>query len=554
MLLLNDQLKHHLENWEADPSVAVDNHGIDDDSLVDDTPNHDDSKLAHRQESNVSNCPRNTNMLLTRCWDALILCVGFLLGVHAHDYWNWNWTSVSFWTVAIAVVLGIVSAFVICGNSLRQLQRARRSAVLQAQRVELASLLSRIGAPPPFLSRMKLEVLLVERDNPTEALQDAIDLVKSFTQLLTTIDSSLDRMKSATSMELGLGIWSPAVSRVEHHRPMRTPCALITAKTILAQGLQRGLELFQSQTQMQRQMNGNGELQVPITMDTVVTISSLQVARRDLVLALTHSIWIPRNKKDTKYCVDTMEEIDVYLRASLLEHHADESSSSLHCVAQHMHAAEIALWVYSRETENEVARQEWIQRFHALLKMANTLQETKTTGRTSNMPSDDEQAPAQVLQSEIISSPSNFEDSGNMVGTNRGSSTHVAAPRTLVFSGKGLVPRKRPQSAGITTPSLLAPSTTSGSAIAQAMLFQELQTYLAANANADEVSVNGALDQCEEDVDESAHGDDTSGRQFVIPDRLLAELALSISKDPPRGETIELFCDRPLSPLEENRA
>jgi hypothetical protein len=551
MLLLSDQLKHHLENWEADPRDAVANddiHDIDEDSLVDEMSNHNDNDLANRRVSSDRTSPMNNNILLKPCWchswDALILLVGFALGIYSHDYWNW--TSVSFWTVAIAVVVGSMIASVFCGNYLRRLQRTRRHAVLQAQHVELATLLSKIGAPPPCLSRMKVGLQL-ENCNPKETLQDVIDLVKSFAQLLTTIDSSLDRIKSATSMELGLGIWSPAISRVEQHRPRRQ-CALMTAKIVLAQGLQRGLELFQLQ-----QKCGNGKERVPFTMETVVTISWLQLARRDLVLALTQYIWMPRSEQNTKYCIDAMEEMDAYLRASFFERHEDEPSS-LHLVAQHMHAAEIALWAYSRETENEIARHEWMQQFHELLKVACALQETKNMGRRPDSPHDNKQEQARSLTTEIISSPLSFEDTGNMVETNGVSLVPEAAPRTLVFSGKGLVPRKRTQGAAIMTTPSPAASTTAGGGIAQAMLFQELQTFLAANANADEVSLNGEHDHCEEDLDESARSDDASGLRFEVPDRLLAELVLSINKDPPGGETMELFCDHTFSPVEDSSA
>ena len=578
MLLLNDQLRHHLENWDVDPSVANDTHVVVvADSLVDKESECDkDNKLTVGRGNKKTSHSRNSGILLALTetlnrlycmallWDAPAIATtlfvgGFAWGIYYHDHWNRTCLHV-WYSVFIRVILcGSVTAAAVCGVAfLRRRFHKRNAAVLQSHRIALASLLSQIGAPPPSVSSMKM---VLEHPHPTQIVQEAIILVQAFSHLLRTIDSCLDRIKSASSMELGLGIWSPAISRVEQHRqlqhrPMRRSTCMASAKQILAQGMQRAREVLwmrQRQDDDDCDEQGAGAM-VPLqnVAETVVTISWLQAARRDLVLALTQCIWIPRSQHDMRYCLDAMEEIDAYLKASFFECPKDESSS-LHLVAQSLHAAEIALWAYCKDSDNEKANIAWMQRFHAFLQVASALQETNNMGNAADTRTEVEDAQEQSSLCNIISSPLSFEDTENHLAGNKKLS-HVQKPvsRTLVFSGTGRVTQKKLHAAIVNDP--LPPSTFAGAAMAQALLFQELQTRLAVITHSEEINVDGVDSDREDGVQEADENHDTPRQQFAIPGGLLAELVSSITTNPRGGGAMELFCDHDVNASEEHSA
>ena len=131
MLLLNDQLRHHLENWDhVDPGVVVSNDTrvtlaseavgvslVHDNNTNNNSNNNQDIAIV-RGEREMSR-PMNDNSTLVsshadRWNDGLvsvtfgdasrasigILVVGFALGIYSHDTWN-RWTCIPYWPTEI---------------------------------------------------------------------------------------------------------------------------------------------------------------------------------------------------------------------------------------------------------------------------------------------------------------------------------------------------------------------------------------------------------------------------------------------------------------------
>ena len=479
MLVLNDQLKHHLDNWDDDNDIV-------EDGPVVETKNY---------ENAPTNTPQSSSPLKDRLnlRDTLVILVcGFLLG-----FFFRNTSDCIRFGSLVAIAVGAV---VVCAET-RAWRSKNRQAKIHAQRLELSSLLALIGAPP---------VSVKKQIDDLQFTKEAIDCVTSFERLLVTVDLSLERLKSATSMKLGLGLWSPAVHRVEH----RQARSLESSKKVLGQGMLHCLALL---------------LQEEPTV--VVTLSWLQSTRQRLVAALSDYISSIDNVDDLIQCRESMEELTAYVQASFIEIKTNESPSPLDPVAQHLHAAEIALWAYHQEDDDESSHREWIQRFHDLLNVAHALHETLGPGSIPDTAMEEEQEQS-LLQSSLNSSPSSFEDQGIMDNSEVCAQENSMNDKTLVFSGKGSVERKRQQTS---TP--LAPSAAIAS-MTQAMLFQELQTRLSTLDKVDEVNVNKADD----DEDESPPATMTTARSFALSGSLLAELQSSLGLQSPMF-TVESYGD-----------
>jgi hypothetical protein len=308
----------------------------------------------------------------------------------------------------------------------------KKSTVLQRQYGdELTCLLASIGAPPILLlqlpqgkhnnknkdydsvQRGKDDVQTAPTTTITDDfLQESIDLVTSFRKFLWKVDRILERFQSATSMKLGLGIWSPAVNRMElNRRQQHNDVWGGNGKRIVARILLTCLAALGHNDEANDNDNqyGGGDGVV------VVTISWLQSTRHRLVEALSDYLGALDTTaiQELHLCRATIEQLYKYLCAAMdvsfsggideqqlhRETANSPQSSPLDPVAQHLHAAEIALWAYvqettrtptgtTREDDNNynitvaAAKREWVQRFYALIKVAQSLYDEtcKSTG------------------------------------------------------------------------------------------------------------------------------------------------------------------------------
>jgi len=159
MIVLNDQLKHHLDNW-------------DEDSIGD---FQEDRKCALEEAQTKDLGPENKFAASNVVYSLELLGYGVLLGLGCSH------TSYASMRMVFALVVGFFS--IMC---LRELRSKKQAILLQAQREELAALLASIGAPPLM-------------SNKIDHTKTKIELVASIEEFLVTTDYALERLQSRSN-------------------------------------------------------------------------------------------------------------------------------------------------------------------------------------------------------------------------------------------------------------------------------------------------------------------------------------------------------------------
>jgi len=347
-------------------------------------------------------------------------------------------------------------------------------------------------------------------------------VAKVYKEYLSVVDDSLERLESATSISLGLGIWSPAVHRV---RSDKKRFIASRSKRILAHGLLHSLNYSKV----------SGDDDDEEAEPAVVTLSWLQYIRRQkLPLALTEhleKIATSEELQKYRYCI---EENTAYLRACFLDmkNISKKEHSSLELVAQQLHAAEIALWAYCGESQSDNSRRRhWLEEFDTLLKVAQAIHDDVLKDA-------EKEDSRKELETEHLStaiekqdSPASFEDLGDSPSfSNRVLKTELDGNQTLVYSGKGSLPQNFHQ---CLEPGIISQS---NNIRTKAMLFQELRSRLAEFDKVPEISICPEDDDTNECNVKADRLKNNKGKwqMFALSGSLLSELQSSIgsvSKD-----------------------
>lgn len=602
----------------------------------------------HRTNNDSILSPQGQPSTQSHCTGMPVLVMTFGLGMWCRDGLSWTTASMPSMTkaqgvallVSLAVLLLLILQycyFCCCNyrhgdwwmNPMYRFRTTKRSSSTPPRQysLELTCLLASIGAPPILLlpsqvshdnknedyddiQGMKGNVATVPTTTTATTLTDAflqesIDVVICFREFLWTVDRILERFQSATSMKLGLGIWSPAVNRMElNRRQQHNDLWGGNGKRIVARILLSCLAALQHHDE-ENDNDDHCDVSGCGGDVVVVTLSWLQSTRHQLVEALSDYLGTLDTTAIQKLtvCRATIEQLHTYLCAAMdasfsggtheqqrrPDTKALPQSSPLDPVAQHLHAAEIALWAYAQETttitpldENDcnvgvesttttatdtaaadAAKQEWVERFYTLLKVAQSLHDETCNSMDAAAAARQQQKEAEMSSlsksSEISSNTSSlsFEDNGishsNMMEHDR-RPPPLPNDATLVFSGRGCVERKRqlkPVASSLTSSGVVsAHVAAANTAMTQAMLIQELRTRLAAMEKRNEIDVTTTCSATAEVLSYDTIEDDApitvlqeqDGTTFSIPSFLLTELQSSI-RIQLQEETMQSFGD-----------
>jgi hypothetical protein len=532
MLILNDQLKNHLDNWDDDSSSVIDD---DEDGSSDMTTSQIENNasacdgLSAERDNEPQGPIRQQRLVHRRSLHYLESTgCGFVLGIW---YCKKESAVASFISLSkILLLLVVVSTMWLLLRHWRESRTYQREEAMQARRLMLAVVLGRIGGT------------LGNKEHHNVS-SEMLAVATAFERLLQTMHDAMERLQCAASMQLGLGIWSPSVHRVEQAASARGRSIQAVAgssKTVLAKALLRSLTLL-----------GQEEEDCP----AVVTLAWLKSTRQKLIEAFSEYVWLEEvgdAAPPAAQLISRIHEIAVHVQAyygrgdpttSTQQEQSQEKSypSTIEQVAMQLHAAQVALWSYCHQGQDEgdesgSEQDEWINRFDMLLKAANTMQDTLNATHTLDQANkiDDGMASTSTIQSTSAPHPSSFEHEGQIGAVSSArllsdsKATRQPVDKTLVFSGKGSVQLKRQRSKP--APQSVPISITR---MTQAMLFQELQTRLSTLDTADEINVN--MEEEEYAVMEEIKPKDqkdlsktSSSSMFGMSVSLLSELQVSI--------------------------
>lgn len=472
MIVVNDQLNHHLENWDTNS---------DDLASEKDEKKEPDCKEVLLLNSKITSGSTS--------WETL--GCGVLIGLSFNNAFA---HSIEYLVAPLIVAVVLMK--------LQEWRRKGRLRKLQAQGEELAGLLARIGAPPMSSRGVK-------------HVTTAIPLVTALEEFLVSIDYALERLQCATSLSLGLGLWSPSVHRVEHRRQ-----SLESAKRKLGYALQDCFRLLNYE---------------PEVVPTVVTLAWLKSSRQELVAkALIEDL--SGDENDVTTCQERINELTCYVRTAFLEETKPVACPVTQQLARHLHSAEIALWAHSQNDED---KKEWLVRVMELLDIVSVLKKSLNPLSEDDRIGEDDGSRVPPLQPSGDSDISSFEHNANDSADLK-TKQHISAEtnKTLVFAGKGSV-KKRLQN------NPPPPSAPSISSMTQAMLFQELQTRLSTLDPVDEVNANveEEHDDDEQEIPQEENltaGDSSVAGDFGLSGSLFSELQNALAL---QNGAVESFCD-----------
>lgn len=575
MLVLNNQLKDHLDNWDDNNDSVVDNGQLLEEEIARNDQNSDEVHegvppaeeaeaisiaVAKPGESSSHSMAETTRFI--RCLESS--GCGFLLGIlfcrNATDLLTGS-------SCFMLALLSLVGYIVI--PRWREQQRRQQVQALKVRRLELITILGRMGAEP------------FEDSGSLAISKEMVAIASTCESLLQTIDDAIERLQCLMSMKLGLGLWSPSVNRVEqaiarnNTNSDRKRSTIGASKAVLAKALLRGVSLLSS-------ISGETEtnetlLYLEDSSPSVVTLSWLKSTRQQFVVTLSHyllwSLSLPEPKQQLPPvpmqqiidCRARLEELIVqleeyYFRDNSQRRKGDQASNAsptMDQMAIHLHAAEVALWAYYQATasnsdDNEALRQRWIDGIKSLVGAVNDIQGTMIASKTTAQGPDGQKEISTQVLLPSPPNPSSFEHRGESVSTNGLSRLPIPCQptdKTLVFSGKGSVKVKK-QRSSVVLQSASSSSMPLGTAMTQAMLFQELQTRLSTLELVDEIDMNEdeeiVNEELEERNDESPSKINAMARTtpavFGLSVDFLSELRASIGPTA-SPETAENFGD-----------
>jgi hypothetical protein len=466
MLVINDQLKEHLEGWDWHPMPL-------EACLYPDDGRAEESVTAHAS--------RHPNAMKERCWNFLSLADMWVCGVLVGVYFLTE--------IYNKVILG--SLFV--GLLLKLLKEKYTIQSVRQNQLKLMHDLAVLGAPP-FATKPSF-------------LREQIELVKASQDFVDAVDDAMERVKSSTSMIMGLGIWSPCIHRISANRP-RPP--MEKCKRQLALSMLHYMKLL-----------GNVS-DVP----EVVTLTWLHMMRRRLPEALSSylSSFVPTESVETlNDCRARIKETVMYLNSSFgLEVKQDYNHTQIDRVAQRLHAAEIAIWAYSQD-QNETARNGLIKQFQRLLDSAHALLQDQR--QESDSETADYALPSALVASGQEIGPRTFEHNGQETNaTSRRPPSNTESTKVLVYSGKGHIQPKRQLGTPPTVqahPNVLA---------MQTIVFQELEERLSAMELAEEFDINKIEDRVPDDANDNNESESRTTAGFTPSGSLLSELQSLIKR------------------------
>jgi hypothetical protein len=451
MLIVNDQLQQHLDSWEE--------------SFTDDY-NLSNSKNTKENDDNCHQVSRidNSISLMTK-WilnKFSVLLMAFFFGLkvtqQVHDFEeaipNYN----SLGLVLIGIWIAWSANFLISIVT-KNVPTIRSSRV----KTELFQILLSMGAISIDIDVQSI----VFQDSCKELISTSIlSAAMCFRRFLQTIDMSLERIKAATSMKLGLGIWSPAIYRVDMNS--RLGITLPLQRAIIAQGLQACISLLTNESEFES--------------SETYSLTWLQMARRKLPSAFFTYLSQPMiTHKELQVMEQKLTTLQQTLDAVILQLPKLDTSHPLYLVAQHLHAAEIALWSSFNDSNNQ---DEWLERFQSLVKVAGGRLGQTMTATTTTQPRENEESMSDQLNlaSKITSADriiSYMDDDTDDVS--KATSINVVPDKTMIFYGTGRnenqVPSNSSTSHGTLTSYPLCSKTIPGN------LLEELQEKLASLPN-----------------------------------------------------------------------
>jgi hypothetical protein len=455
MLILNDQLHHHLENWDETVHEKVLSTSENVTEEVDDIMK--------------SEMKKNISLEQLYAWISTfpfrVLLFGFILGsfIHSKHSLECILHSSSICMLIIGVWLGSNAKFLlsVVTKTLQTTQSTKQMEVFQ--------ILLSIGAisfddPHTILHEISKGL------DYTEILKVTI----TFRRFLHCIDMSFERIKSATSMKLGLGIWSPAIYRVDSNN--RNEITLPSQRRIIAQGLQTCLSLLTNESQLDEIEN--------------YTLTCLQDVRRKLPCAFLTFLTECTTHEELQMLGQKLTELEQTLDAVILQLPELETTHFLYPVAQHLHAAEISLWASFHDSSSQ---EEWLKRFQSLVKivsgrLGNTMEIT-----TPHPPEDEEsKSDPNNVASEIIAGDKSCleddDDNDDSPNTAYKNTISKVPTKTLIFFGTGQAEKPPISNSSIPHGTVssypLRPMTIPGN------LLQELQEALVSLPTADEINAH----------------------------------------------------------------
>lgn len=502
MLVLNDQLRHHLNNWDDEPS---------EDEIVLLNKSTSDKNVELKDDEEKDEVGTTDSQRIIKFFKDRIIamnhqdtCVKESFMFFVIQFYSIVQGRCSIYSPQMLVFLLIFLKMILDHHRLFWsliTSSKEGSTIIKHQRIILSGLLARNGAPP--INHFGEAKLISEQQN----------VARVYREFLCVVDDALERLQSATSINLGLGIWSPAVHRVSSAEKRFIASR---SKRILAYGLLHSLNFSKK----------SGEEVEPVP--SVFTISWLQFIRREkLPLALTASLEKLSTLEELQKYRQFIEENTAYLKACFfdMKQVSKNESSSIQLVAQQLHAAEIALWAYCDEdTSEECRRRQWLEQFGSLLKTAQIINDDvfKDTEKKTSGNEEDE-----IHNSNLVAkqqSPASFEDPG----VSQSSSKLVASNamdrnETYVYSGKGSLPHEFYESLGP------VPIPQTNNFRTKVSLFQELQSRLDKLDKVSEISICPDDDETEK-CDQAARRRNKKEKCQVIKlsGNLLSELKVSI--------------------------
>ena len=483
-ILLNDQLHHHLDNWDCDEDdediiqedTKRQHDDNDDDDDDDEEPQREDMRPNH-QVRKLFAVGKEPFLILSLAVSVVYLPPKLLLSI-------------------------LVSAlvYVLLQYARKWLQR-KRSDHWHNCRLEIARLLGTIGAPA-------LEEDGGRAKDPPWTGWDCgkemvVDLARAQVGFLLVTQQLLERLRVATSLQLGLGPWSPSVERVElgeSARPQpRIPVGRV--KQALATELRQQLQLLAQLLEHDDDDNDNHDDEVAGA--SVVTLSLLRSLHREATVRLSEVLSILTTGVQVvdpqRLCqAKRQTEIAHANVCSLLETSSPNIALHNHSklvneMARQLHASQVTLWAL-QHSQSQKDQVEWLARLDHAVGASNDLnlrlqQVLSAPDAIAKRDNSKEHIPDSAKSMQEHNPQQEFEDVGShpFSPPNKGPAPRNSE-KTLVFSGEGTV--KQQQRHGSSSDSW-AGRAGEPRVAATGLLLQELRTRISAMDIAPEVDADG---------------------------------------------------------------